>query len=145
MTSKYVNISKESFDAARASAGSRGTPQERLRLSNPNVPNTLIPKGLFPKAERVGSLDLATWLCAFRAHQRGRLALFKLAAWEKQPFTDAAGRTYDKRVPPVAEAKAEALRQQGEVLAKLAAECPQFFAGLLEEEQPYVAVAAECR
>ena len=127
-----INCKRETYLNALDSAWSRGPKEERTKLRNPS--GGLFPHGLFNYTEHGRDIDLTTWMMVLRADMRGKLALHKLAVPE---FTTAEvnGRQVKKRLRPNAETMKAALDQQHTIITRMMAECPGFFAGLIEEDE----------
>ena len=131
---KMINCSKEAFKQALDETKPRmdgytlvyrrGTREERAILRAAAT-------GLFNYLDHGRQIDVATWLMIARADKRGKLALSKLAPWTREKATAADGREFMKKVPPTAEAIAEAKVKQRAILTKLMTECPSFFAGII--------------
>lgn len=75
---RQVNISRDAFRAALATADARGTHDERefLQTTSMSLPHCI----RFRHVRHGRQISLRTWLTAFRASQRGRASLPGLSA-----------------------------------------------------------------
>ncbi len=126
-----VNVNKSQFQKLLNASFAQGTPKEREALRTPAA--GLFPRTLFPCNDG-RTVDLTTWMTAFRANKRGKLALQKLVEPRFETATLSTGQTFRKRLPVTAEDRAAALAKQDAIITAMVAACPGFFSGLVEEE-----------
>lgn len=124
-----INCSKATYLKALSSVWTRGTREERAQLREPTR-SGILEHGVFNYTEYGRQIDLTTWLMILRADMRGKLAMSRLL--EQEFETTAEGKRCRKKPSP--EKMAQALSKQKEIITKVMNLCPEFFAGMIEDD-----------
>jgi hypothetical protein len=143
--SKLINCPKSRFDELcrvmqppRMSDPNRDLATEKIRyeLSNASrlVASGLVPEGLFRNYASGEEVNPVTFLLAYRANFRGRLALGRLLS-QKIPHVKRVKDDPTPRLTYTPEQYAEAMREQQSILDNVEKRYPGFFNGCLEEDE----------